>query len=81
MSAAIKLSIELQRISALLHEALNDAAGEDVGFVLLVSTNNGEQTEVNYSSNLARQDSMLLLGKMLTTHELGMSDVPLHMKH
>jgi len=74
MTASQKLSIALQDIATLLDTALAEAAGEPLGFVLVVSCDNVAQ----YVSNTKRANGVELIKSLLQRWEAGRADIPAH---
>lgn len=73
-SAAFRLSQRLQDIAHDLQVVINEAAGEPVGFTLLVFT----PGRASYISTVAREESVREIKHLLTIWESGVEDTPAH---
>lgn len=74
MSASINLSLRLQGIAAQLNDLLREAAGQEVPWVLVLSTDGVSQ----YVSNADRKDGAYLIEGLLGRWKAGRSDIPAH---
>ena len=72
--ATIRLSQKLPEIAKDLSAAIEEAAGERIGFTLLVFT----AGRASYISSINREDSVRELKKLLEYWEKGMPDVSAH---
>lgn len=73
-TASMRLSVTLQAIAAQLEDALNDAAGEHIPFVLVLQTDG----VAHYVSNAARKDGVELIESLLARWRAGRADIPAH---
>lgn len=73
-TVSIKLSLALQEITTILNELLKQAAGEEVGFVLIVSADDIAQ----YTSNTKREDGVKLIESLLDRWKRNRADIPAH---
>lgn len=76
-SEAIKLSQNLQPIAAGLSDVINEICGRNVGFTLIVFT----EDRASYISNCKREESVREIKHLLQLWETGMPDVPAHDFH
>ena len=74
-TASMRLSVSLQGIASQIEDALTDAAGERVGWVLMVNADDVTQ----YVSNCGRQDGVGLIESLLARWKAGRADIPAHM--
>lgn len=74
MSAHHPLSIALQAIAGGVQDALQDAAGEPVAFVLVLQVGGVAQ----YVSNASRADGTELIESLLARWKAGRADIPAH---
>lgn len=74
MKQAVKVSLALQDISAILNELLKQAAGEEIAFVLIVSADDTAQ----YVSNAKREDGVKLIESLLDRWKRNRADIPAH---
>ena len=73
-AAHLPLSIALQDLAGSIHNALQDAAGEPVAFVLVLQTG----VVAQYISNTTRADGTDLIESLLARWKAGRSDIPAH---
>lgn len=73
-TASMRLSVALQSIAGQLEDALNDAAGERIPFVLVLQADGVAQ----YISNAARKDGAELIESLLARWKAGRADIPAH---
>lgn len=74
-TASMRLSVSLQGIASQIDDALADAAGERVHWVLIVSADDVSQ----YVSNADRKSGTDLLESLLARWKAGRADIPAHM--
>lgn len=72
--STIRLSQHLQAIARGLDQSIEAAAGERIGFTLLVFT----EGRASYISTVERADSVREIKTLLSLWEQGMPDVPAH---
>ncbi len=75
-----KLSGTLQGMAEGLDEVLEKFYGSRVGFVLILAPFDQPQTEVQYVSNTAREDGVLLIRKLFERWQQNLPDIPTHEK-
>lgn len=83
MTAELQISRNLQSIAGLLDEALQEAVGERVGFVLIVAPFTWQQQKRAHASavtNINREDAAALIQKCAEA-QAGAFDVPLHQRN
>lgn len=71
---AIAVSLRLQDIASSIAEVLQDAAGEPIAFVLVVSVDRTSQ----YVSNASRADGTELIESLLARWKANRADIPAH---
>lgn len=74
-TASMRLSVSLQGIASQIEDALADAAGERVSWVLMVNADDVTQ----YVSNCDRKDGVELIESLLARWKAGRADIPAHM--
>jgi hypothetical protein len=74
MSASLNLSLRMQDIAKSLAEMLEEAAGEPIAFVLVLSADKIAQ----YVSNASRTDGTELIESLLARWKAGRADIPAH---
>lgn len=74
-TVSMRLSVSLQGIASQIDDALTDAAGERVAWVLIVSADDVSQ----YVSNADRKSGTALLESLLARWKAGRADIPAHM--
>ena len=74
MSASLRFSVQAQPLAAALAEALQEAAGVPVAFVLVVQVDEVAQ----YIANVDRKDGVALLESLLARWKAGRADIPAH---
>lgn len=72
--STIQLSQKLQAIAQGLDEVIEEAAGERVGFTLIVFT----EQRASYISTVKREDSVREIKNLLQVWGEGMPDIPAH---
>lgn len=80
MSIDHLVSVRLQGIADGLSDGLGATFGEGVGFMLLIVPFNRERSELQYVSNVSREQAKAMLDGLLTKWQEGMPDVPFHAK-
>lgn len=73
-TASMRLSVNLQAIAGQLEDALNDAAGERIPFVLVLQADGVAQ----YIGNVKRADGVELIESLLARWKAGRADIPAH---
>lgn len=73
-NSAIQLSKKLQAIAQGLDEVIEEAAGERVGFTLIVFT----EGRASYISTVKRDESVREIKNLLQLWGEGMPDIPAH---
>ena len=71
---ASAVSVSLQALASMISDRLTQAAGEPVGFVLLVSA--GETAQ--YVANVSRAEGLELIESLLARWKAGRADIPAH---
>lgn len=74
-TVSMRLSVSLQGIASQIDDALTDAAGERVNWVLIVNADDVSQ----YVSNADRKSGTALLESLLARWKAGRADIPAHM--
>lgn len=74
-TASMRLSVSLQGIASQIEDALTDAAGERVHWVLIVNSDDVSQ----YVSNADRKSGTELIESLLARWKAGRADIPAHM--
>lgn len=72
--STIELSLALPDIAKALDAVIAEAAGERVGFTLLVFT----EGRASYISTVKREDSVREIRNLLEIWDKGMPDIPAH---
>jgi hypothetical protein len=70
----MRLSVSLQGIASQVDDALADAAGQCVHWVLIV----GADDVAQYVSNADRRDGVALIESLLARWKAGRADIPAH---
>lgn len=71
---ASAISLSLQALASMISDRLTLAAGEPVGFVLLVSADETAQ----YVANVSRAEGLELIESLLARWKAGRADIPAH---
>jgi hypothetical protein len=71
---AVDVSLVLNSLAATIEDTLSAAAGERIGFVLVLTVAGTAQ----YISNGDRADGIAILKSLLTRWEAGRADIPAH---
>ena len=74
-TASMRLSVSMQGIASQIDDALADAAGERVHWVLVVNADDVSQ----YVSNADRENGAKLIESLLERWKAGRADIPAHM--
>ena len=74
MTTSARLSIALRGIAQRLNELLTEAAGEEIGWVMVCQADGVAQ----YVSNTDRKDGRELLESLLDRWNAGRADIPAH---
>lgn len=74
-TVSMRLSVSLQGIASQIEDALADAAGERVHWVLIVNADDVAQ----YVSNADRENGVALIESLLARWKAGRADIPAHM--
>jgi hypothetical protein len=72
------LSLDLRRIAELLDMELTKSSGQRVGFSLVVWGAFGEDGNIQYVSNVEREDALRHMLELCKSWVDGMPDVPFH---
>lgn len=73
-TVSMRLSVSLQGIASQIEDALTDAAGERVHWVLIVNADDVSQ----YVSNADRKSGTELIESLLARWKAGRADIPAH---
>lgn len=73
-TVSMRLSVSLQGIASQIEDALADAAGERVHWVLIVNADDVAQ----YVSNADRKNGVKLIESLLARWKAGRADIPAH---
>lgn len=74
-TVSMRLSVSLQGIASQIEDALTDAAGERVHWVLIVNADDVSQ----YASNADRKSGTELIESLLARWKAGRAYIPAHM--
>ncbi len=74
-TVSMRLSVSLQGIASQIEDALADAAGQRVHWVLIVNADDVSQ----YVSNGDRKNGAELIESLLARWKAGRADIPAHM--
>lgn len=74
-TVSMRLSVSLQGIASQIEDALADAAGQRVHWVLIVNADDVAQ----YVSNADRKNGVELIESLLARWKAGRADIPAHM--
>jgi len=74
-TVSMRLSVSLQGIASQIEDALADAAGQRVNWVLIVNADDVAQ----YVSNADRKSGVELIESLLARWKAGRADIPAHM--
>lgn len=74
MTTHIRLSVRMQEIAAQVNQLLSEAAGQDVAWVLVCTTEGVSQ----YVSNTTRSDGAEMIEHLLARWNANRADIPAH---
>jgi hypothetical protein len=72
------LSTDLRRIAKVVEKELGRAAGQDVGFSLVIWGAFGEDEKIQYVANVEREDARRHMLELCKGWIEGMPDLPFH---
>jgi hypothetical protein len=74
MTTHIRLSVRMQEIAAQVNQLLSEAAGQEVAWVLVCTTEGVSQ----YVSNTTRSDGAEMIEHLLARWKANRADIPAH---
>ncbi len=74
MTTHIRLSVRMQEIAAQVNQLLSEAAGKEIAWVLVCSTEGVSQ----YVSNTTRSDGAEMIEHLLSRWNANRADIPAH---
>lgn len=80
-NADLQLSQKLQALAEGLDDVLGEQYGSRVGFVLILAPFNQLPTQVQYVSNVERNDAAGLIRELFDRWQLQLPDIPVHEKN
>lgn len=80
-NADLQLSQKLQALCEGLDDVLGEQYGSRVGFVLILAPFNQLPTQVQYVSNVERNDAAGLIRELFDRWQLQLPDIPVHEKN